>query len=170
MTMAALNTQPGTSTPKQRQRLHQLKRRLRWSDDDLHAAIGVDSTTKLSAAQASELIRQLGGGKLPHPPGQKPAPFEGKRKRTTAIRAIQPDHEEQIMRLLGERFEDEAAGLAWLRKNFKADRPRDLLTARRAAQVIHVLKTMLDRDGGTDGPPVWSSASSGEDSSPAEAD
>jgi len=51
--MASLQTQPGTSTPKQRQRLPQLKHRHGWTDDDLHAAIGCQSATILSAAQAS---------------------------------------------------------------------------------------------------------------------
>ncbi len=143
--VASLRTQPGSSTPGQRQRLHQIKRRLGWSDDQLHDAIGVNSTTQLSASQASECIRRLGGGELPHRPGEKPAPYKGKRKKTDATRMIAPDHEEQIERLLREHFGDVATGLAWLEKDFDAKRPRDLLTAKRAGEVIYVLKTMIER-------------------------
>ena len=143
--MASLSTEPRSSRPKQRQRLHQLKRRLGWSDDDLHDAIGVESTKMLSAAQASDCIERLGGGELPNPPGQKPAPYAGKRKTTDGTRMIHPDHVEQIERLLGEYFDDEAAGLAWLHKDFEAKHPRDLLTAKQAGQVIRVLKDMIDR-------------------------
>ena len=143
--MAELNAKARSSTPKQRQRLHQLKRRLRWTDDELHEAIGVKSTTLLSAAQASEYIRRLGGGDLPYPPGQKPSPYAGKRKTTDAVRMISPDHVEHIERLLGECFDDQAAGLAWLEKDFKVKHPRDLLTAKRAGQVIRVLKDMIKR-------------------------
>ncbi len=78
---------------------------------------------------------------LANPPGQKPRPY--RRKQTAgATRMITPHHEEQITRLLGERFTDLAAGLAWLRKNFDASTPRDLLTAKRSGQVLHVLKDM----------------------------
>jgi hypothetical protein len=76
---------------------------------------------------------------LPNPPGEKPRPY-ARKNRTGATRMITPDHEEQITRLLGEYFTDLAAGLAWLRKDFDAKCPRDLLTAARAGQVIHVLK------------------------------
>ncbi len=64
---------------------------------------------------------------------------------------ITPDHEEQMTRLLGEYFADPAAGLAWLRKDFDANTPRDLLTSMRAGQVIHVLKDMIARRDQTDG-------------------
>ncbi len=143
--MAALNTKPGSSTPGQRMRLHQRKRRLGWTDDQLHDAIGASSTTLLSSVEASACIRRLGGGELPYPPGQKPAPFAGKRKRTDATRMIAPGHIEQITRLLRVYFDDEAAGLAWLAKDFDAKHPRDLLTAKRAGQVILVLKGMIER-------------------------
>ncbi len=148
--MAELNAKPGSSTPGQRQRLHQLKRKLGWSDDQLHEAIGAASTTLLSSAEASACIRRLGGGELPYPPGQKPAPFAGRPKRTDATRMIAPDHEEQIVRLLRVYFDDEAAGLAWLKKDFDADTPRDLLTAARASQVIYVLKQMIARRRSSD--------------------
>jgi len=62
---------------------------------------------------------------------------------------ILPAHEEQIARLLREAFGgNEAAGAAWLEKDFGAKTPRDLLTAMRAGQVIHVLKGMIERRKG----------------------
>lgn len=64
---------------------------------------------------------------------------------------IAPDHEEQIERLLGEYFGDQASGLAWLNKDFDAPTPHDLLTAQRAGQVIHVLKEMIQRRRTGDG-------------------
>lgn len=143
--VATLGSRPGSSTPKQRQRLHQLKRRRGWTDEELHEAIGVESTKLLSARQASDYIRRLGGGSLPNPPGEKPAPYAGRRKTSYATRMIAPDHEEQIERLLGVYFPDKAAGLAWLEKNFDVKCPHDLLTAKRAGEVIHVLKTMNRR-------------------------
>ena len=142
--MAQLKTAPGSSTRKQRMILHQLKRRHGWSDDDLHEALGTDSTTHLSAAQASACIERISGMPLPNPPGQKPSPY-ARKKATGATRMIAQDHEEQIDRLLVEHFGDPDAGSAWLEKNFDAKRPRDLLTAIRAGQVIHVLKDMIAR-------------------------
>lgn len=144
--MAQLRTQPGSSTPRQRQVLHQLKRKLGWTDADLHNAIGAGSTTLLSAAQASERIRRLGGGDLPYPPGEKPGSYAGRRRVTDAVRMISPDHEEQIERLITEYFGNAEAGVAWLRKDFDVNHPRDPLTAKRAGQVIHVLKIMLGRN------------------------
>ncbi len=128
-----------------------MKRRQGWSDDELHDAIGAASTTSLSSEEASECIRRLGGGPLPHAPGHKPAPYAGRPNRTAATRMIAPDHEEQIERLLREHFGDLDAGLVWLEKNFDAKRPRDLLTASRAGQVIHVLKDMIARRSEGDG-------------------
>ncbi len=143
--VATLRTQSGSSTARQRQVLHQLKRRLGWSDAELHSAIGVESTTLLSAGQASVCIGRLGGGSLKHAPGTKPAPFARRRHKTDATRMIAPDHEEQITRLLREHFGNMAVGVAWLQKNFDAEQPRDLLTAKRAGQVIRVLKDMTER-------------------------
>lgn len=144
--VAKLHTEPGSSTPKQRQRLHQLKRRHGWTDEDLHEAIGKVSTKLLSSAEASALIRRLGGGKLPYPPGEKPAPYAGRRSTPGATRMIADGHVEQIQRLLSWRFDGDAeAAAAWLHKNFDVTHPRDLLTARRAGQVIRVLKDMIAR-------------------------
>lgn len=58
---------------------------------------------------------------------------------------IAADHVEQIDRLLSEHFGDIEAGRAWLKKDFDAETPRDLLTAKRAGQVIRVLKDMIER-------------------------
>ncbi len=143
--MAVLCPHPGSSTAKQRQVLHQVKRRRGWSDAELHDAIGAESTTELSAAQASACIRRLGKMELANPPGEKPAPFAGNRKRTTATRMIAPDHEEHIERWLIEYFGNLASGLAWLEKDFSAKSPHDLLTARRAGTVLYVLKNMIAR-------------------------
>lgn len=143
--MATLNTKPGSSTPGQRVRLHQRKRPLGWTDDQLHDAIGAGSTTLLSSAQASTCIERLGGGEIPYPPGRKPAPFAGTCKRTDATRMIAPGHIERITRLLHVCFDDAAAGLAWLVKDFEAKHPRDLLTAKRAGQVVRVLQRMIER-------------------------
>ena len=90
-------------------------------------------------------VRTSDAWAVPNSPGQKPSPYAGKRKSTDATRMIAPDHEEQIMRLLGEYFDSEIAGLAWLEKNFDARAPHDLLTAKQAGQVIRVLKDMIER-------------------------
>lgn len=133
-------------------RLHQRKRCLGWTDEQLHDAIGASSTTLLSSAQASACIRRLGGGELPYPPGRKPTPFAGRRKRTDATQMIADGHIEQITRLLRLYFDDEpTAGLAWLGKDFDAQRPRELLTAKRAGRVIRVLKRMIERRRERDG-------------------
>ncbi len=145
MMIANIRTERGSSTPKQRQLLHQLKRRWGWTDDQLHDAIGAVSTKVLSAADASRCIRRLGGGELPNPPGRKPAPYQGRRQKTDATRMIAPGHEEQIERLLREHFGDLESGLAWLEKNFDVQCTRDLLTAKRAGEVIYVLKEMIAR-------------------------
>ena len=147
--MVSLRTAPGSSTPKQRQVLHQLKRQRGWTDDELHDAIGCGSTTLLSATEASACIRRFGGGALPNPPGCKPAPFARKRQKTDATRMIMPDHVEQIERLLREYFGNIDAGRAWLKKDFDAEHSRALLTAKRAGQVIRVLKDMIARRRGS---------------------
>ena len=145
MKKVVLNSEPGSSTAKQRQILHQIKRRHGWSDDDLHDAIGAASTTVLSAAQASACIGRLGGMKLANPPGQKPSPYPYHSRASGAVRMVHADHIEQIERLLAEYFGDEAAGRAWLEKDFKVKHPKDLLTAKVAGNVIRVLKGMINR-------------------------
>ncbi len=46
---------------------------------------------------------------------------------------------------MGQYFDSEYLSTAWLKKNFDARQPRDLLTAIRAGHVIRVLKDMLAR-------------------------
>ncbi len=154
--MAVLNPKPGSSTAKQRQMLHRIKRRRGWSDAELHNAIGTDSTTKLSARKASEHIQRLTGMDLPNEPGQRPSPYAGK-KSVGAIRMIDNDHVEQIYRLGLLYFARPAAFGAWLSKNFNVpfrqlthmdDIPallRQLGTAERAGHVIYALREMLTR-------------------------
>ena len=155
--MAKLNDQPGSSTAKQRQLLHKIKRRRGMTDDDLHSAIGAESTTQLSAAEASAAIERLSGRGLPHPPGQKPSPYAGKRRAPGTIRMITEDQVDQIVRLGSGYFDNYQAFAAWLVKDFKVPEIRGLqfaglrnlirglATAARAGQVIAVLKTMTTR-------------------------
>jgi len=153
--MASLNTQSGSSTKLQRQALHRIKRIKGWSDAELHDAIGATSTTHLSARQASAAITRLSGVGLANPPGQKPSDYQG--KPGGATRMITVDQVAQINRLGGEYFGDVLDFLAWLTKNFKIQyrKPtcvsdfdivvRKLATAKRASEVIMVLKGMIAR-------------------------
>ena len=154
--MATLNTQPGSSRPMQRCLLHQIKRRRKWTDEQFHDILGFDSTKDMSAAQASEAIRRLGGIELANPPGQKPGVYKSKRA-GAAIRKIHADHVQQIIRLGLDYFESTPALVGWLAKNFiKIPIPPtdveglytlidNLLTARRAGHVIMTLKRMCSR-------------------------
>ena len=142
--MAELNTRPGSSTPKQRSTLVIVGKRRGLELAKLRETVG-GSLRGLSAADASKWIEHFSGQQLPNPPGEKPSPYGNRPQRTAATRMIHPDHVEHIERLLVECFGDQAAGLAWLKKDFKARHPRDLLTAKRAGQVIRVLKGMIDR-------------------------
>lgn len=154
--MATLTGNPGTSTAKQRCLLHQIKRRKGWSDEQLHDAIGGASTTALSAQQASEAIKRLSGMKLLNPPSQKPRPCDGRRS-TGAIRMITDDQVDQIVWLGLDYFPHVRALLTWLSKDFKIPFTevaspaecrtyvRRLGTAKRAGEVIMVLKRMLER-------------------------
>jgi len=143
--MVVLRDTPGSSTAKQRQMLHRLKRRHGMTDDDLHEAIGAASTTLLSARQASEAIERLSGRGLPNPPGCKPGSYASRRKPPGVTRLITADHVEQIMRMGLDCFGDRDIFLAWLSKDFKVGDPHQLGTAKRAAELIRVLKLMLSR-------------------------
>lgn len=159
--MPQLNTTPGSSTPKQRQSLHRIKRRRAWSDAQLHDAIGADSTTHLSAKEASASIERLSGMGLPNPPGEKPGAYAGKRKAPGVVRMITDDQVDQIERLMLEYFHgNKEQAYAWLHKNFgipnliaKLDGPyliRSLGSSKRAGQVIRVLKDMVTRNQNRD--------------------
>lgn len=141
---AALRTRPGTSTPDQRRKIVVLGKRKGLDLAAIRDLAG-GRLHDLSSADASALIVRLGGGALPNPPGKKPAPYAGNRKTNDAVRMIAPGHVDQIERLLVEYFGSLDAGRAWLRKDFRANEPRELLTAQRAGQVIGVLKRMIER-------------------------
>jgi len=125
--------------------LHQLKRKRNWSDDELHAAVGVDSVTDLSAKEASQHIDRLGGGGLANPPGQKPSPYSGSKRQPGVTRMITNDHVTHIHRLLDVYFGNRDKAASWLSTNFDASHIRDLATAARAGQVIRVLREMIQR-------------------------
>ena len=155
--MAQLNPKPGSSTKRQRYRLHQLKRDLGFTDDELHVIIGAASTTHLSAAQASEWITHFTGRGLPNPPGQKPSSYKGKRATPGVTRMITDDQVDQIVRLGVEYFGEVHLLISWLVKDFKLPAVeargarghravvRHLGTARRAGEVVRVLKLMIAR-------------------------
>lgn len=140
--MAALNTKPGSSTPRQRQTLVIAGKRLGFTLNEIRAKVG-GSIKELSAADASRWIEEFSRRPLPNPPGKKPRPYG--RRRTAAARMITDDHCEQIDRLILAYFDDMHAGYTWLCNNFKAAFPRELGTAERAGHVIHTLRTMIER-------------------------
>ena len=143
--MARLRTTPESSTKEQRCKLHQLKRRLRMTDEQLHDAIGAESTTALSAAAASECITRLGGGALPNPPGKKPSVYKGRAK-PGVVRMISSDQVDQIERLIREYFNyDQEQSAVWFRSTFKCATIRELGTAKRGAVAISTLKGMHTR-------------------------
>lgn len=154
--MAQLNTRPGSSSKKQHQVLVMAGRRQGFDLAEIRRMVG-GSLRKLSAAEASEWITRFSGQELANPPGKKPRSYAG-RKRSDAVRMITDDHIDQIARLGLDYFGDPHALHAWLAKNFGIPfiEPRldqtlsdlirtKLATARRAADVIHTLKTMLSR-------------------------
>lgn len=174
--MPSLNSQPGSITARQMQRLHGLARKRGMDHEALRVAIGCPSLSDLCAAEASVLITHLGGGDLPNPPGRKPRPPRSRRRPGgNTVRMITQDQIEQIHRLglayfalrkrdselSSDRKEADScqssasAFAAWLTKDFKlerraslSDQIRGLGTAARAGEVIRVLKEMCDRIGG----------------------
>ena len=113
--------------------------------DAVCSAAGVDSWKELSRARASTLIKRLTGEGLKNPPGHPPAP-QKRRREPGVIRLITPDQIGQITRLGLECFNDDSAWFyGWLEQNFQVRRVRDLATAKRAGQVLHVLQTMIER-------------------------
>lgn len=131
-------------TPAQIRALHAVMRGKGLDCDEVKALRGIASLKDLSRAQASDLIKELGGGALPNPPGGKsPARRRGK---PGVTRMIAPDMIKQIDRMMAEYFDNDwEKGYAWLKKNFKVDGIHKLATAARAGQVIAVLKEMLER-------------------------
>jgi len=141
--MAQLNVKPGSSSARQHQRLVMLGRDRGIDLAELRSMVG-GSLRKLSAAEASDWITQLSGAGLPHPPGEKPVPPR-RRKEAGVVRMITPDQVEQIGRLLNDCFPTPRARMTWLHKNFKVQHVHLLGTAKRAGEVIRVLKLMLER-------------------------
>lgn len=151
--MIGLRTKPGTSTKDQHRTLAIEAKRRGIDLDAIRETCG-GSIRSLSVSACSDLIRRISGRGLPNAPGCKPAPYRRRRRPTSATRMIATDHAEQIERLLLKHFGDADAGSAWLQKDFEARTPRDLLTARRAGQVIRVLKDMIARrEAGSDTAP-----------------
>ncbi len=128
--------------------MHRAKRCRGWSDEELHAACGVDSVTHLSVAQASACIERLSGQPLPNPPGTPGTPPNMPKRRTQpgVVRMRTPDQVEQVNRLMLWYFDGDAgAAAAWLKKNFGVSDPEHIDTAFRAGQIARVLHEMLDR-------------------------
>jgi len=143
--MTTLRTTPGSSTPKQRQRLVILGRRKGLDLNEIRKTVG-GSIKQLSAKGASEWIVRFGGGTLPNPPGKKPSVYKGKKPKPGVTRMITEDQIDQIKRLLFECFDGQSLrACEWLKKNFKVDLPVELATAKRAGEVIRVLKEMSSR-------------------------
>ena len=129
-------------------------RHLGFSVDDVRGMVG-GSIKALSRRQASTIIEDLGGGPLPHPPGEAPRP-KVRPAPAGVTRMITPENIEQIARLLLEAFDSMEAAYAWLFKNWsnngvEVKHIRDLATAERAGHVIYVLKEMIARRQTSDG-------------------
>ena len=158
----SIRTAPGSSTAKQHRALILSARSKGLNLDQLRDLCG-GSLRALSAAQCSELIKGISGRDLPHPPGGKPWPYSPRRSqsrerkrpdgRATAVSAMRPvprmiqdSHVEQIGRLMLRYFEGNVlAARQWFEKNWKVKEPRDLLSTKRAGQVIRALKEMVQR-------------------------
>lgn len=156
--MAELNPRPGSSTKRQHRALVIAGRRLGFDLADVRKTVG-GSLCKLSAAEASLWIGHFTGRDLANPPGQKPGAYKGKRPAPGTVRMITDDQVEQIVRLGVEYFGEAHMLISWLVKNFKIDSTaargqrghraivRHLGTAKRAGEVIRVLKEMVQRKG-----------------------
>jgi hypothetical protein len=154
--MAELNSKPGSSTAKQHQALAIAGKGRGLSLAEIRKAVG-GSLRKLSAAEASRWIEHFSGQGLPNPPGQKPSAYKGKRPAPGTVRMMTEDQIDQIMRLGVDYFAEVHLLIAWLVKDFKVPDlaargarghraiVRQLGTAKRAGQVIRVLKLMIAR-------------------------
>ena len=149
--MAELSRAPRSISHDQRRRLFGLAKRRGMSTDGLRAATPDGSIGALSRAEASRLIAELGGAPLANPPGQAP-PTKKHRPAEGCVRMITSEHVGQIARLLDDYFGRNmpTRGYDWLQKNWSKNGVqvktlRDLGTARRAGQVIRVLREMIER-------------------------
>lgn len=154
--MASLRSAPGTSTPKQRQRIGIDARRLGFDLAEVRDWFHVESLKDLSSAQASECIQRLGGGDLPRLPGTGSRPSARAARGSTRI--ITREQIAEIKRLLNDYFND---GLdvvrkksAWLRKVYGVEQVRDIGTSQAANRCIWALRRMInDRAAATR--PIW---------------
>lgn len=151
--MATLNTTPRSSSKKQHQKLVLAGLDRGFDLAAIRKAVG-GSICKLSTAECSDWIKHYSGDDLPNPPGEKPSVYRRKRCSDGAVRMITDDLVEQIDRLGWAYFSDVGKFENWLTKNFAmpfAAGPgrirviRSLGTAKRATEVIVVLKRMLAR-------------------------
>ena len=148
--MATLNPKPGSSSKAQHRTLILAARSQGIDTSELRSLVG-GSIRKLSVATCSDWIKRFGGGDLANPPGQKPGPYTGKRSAGN-VRMISADQIDQITRLAREYFDgQDPADSDWLLKNFKVADPRQLATAKRAGEVIAVLKGMHQRKRNAEG-------------------
>jgi len=147
-TIPALRSTPNSSTAKQHQTLVIAASKKGLDLHELRKMVG-GSLRRLSAKECSDWIERLSGDALPNPPGGKPWPYPRRKARDT-FRMVTADHIEQIGRLMLRYFENnQAAAIAWFRKNWKVDSPSDLLSTKDAGEVIRVLKEMVERKEGT---------------------
>ena len=163
---SALSDAPGSSTKLQHQRLVMAGRDRGLDLNEIRSMCG-GSLRALSARAASDWITRFTGRDLPNPPGQAPRAYRHPAPGTT--RMIAEKHIGQILLLLCKVFPTLDAGLYWLAGNFKipvvnlkstgrtlhsvtvaspTETIRQLGTARRAGEVIRVLKAMRGRAGG----------------------
>lgn len=138
-----IDASPRSISPAQIRALLATGRKRGMEVDDVRAAAG-GSLRKLSRAQASKLIERLGGGELPNPPGT-PQRQQRRRAEPGVYRMITEEHCEQIAHLLNQVFDTPREAAAWLQKNFKVLDLRRLGTAKRAGEVIRVLKLIKQR-------------------------
>ena len=149
--MAVLNDRANSSTKRQHQRLVLAAGDRGFDLHELRRMVG-GSLRALSALQCSLWIQSFSGKPLPHPPGQKPAPYSrrpeprGSARAGRPVRMILSDHVEQIERLALAYFDGSRPAFdAWLFKFHHVHHPREFNTAAKATAIITVLKKMLAR-------------------------
>ena len=157
-TIPALRSTPNSSTAKQHQTLVIAASHKGLDLHEVRKMVG-GSLRRLSAKECSEWIERFSGKGLPHPPGAAPPAYPRRRRSRSADqsrdrkgvdrpvpRMILTPYVDQIGRLMLRYFENNpAAAIAWFRKHWKCDNPRELGTTERAGQVIAALNRMLGR-------------------------
>ncbi len=147
MPKISINDKPGSITRAQLQKLvlaGKDRGLVRGADlSGLREACGVVSLKGLSRAAAHQCIKRISGEDLANEPGK--APRTRKRSVPGILPMIDAALIQQIERLGVMHFGDDDHFRSWLEKNFKVRDARQLASARRAGEVINVLKQMLDR-------------------------